>query len=272
MPRRSVLPNAVATFVGATRIVLSNPFLPIAKARISEIVCPPVSIRINTRGITRCSDLIAESLSQCPHAMILGNRKLTIVLKIVIDGIGRTVTLQALQNEVSLGRCVGCSFSIGIDVHAIRNAKTFAFGDISLPLIVRAPLAVIVNESNSENRKIDTISLGLFPIYGSIMVANIDALPDNSFSRARGIAGIRIDPAVVILNRQHTVRIAPTVLKTRFLLIGCRVLGTLGNALSRIVVSLSRILLGRLRRRGPARFRRIGRCGLRTRSRFASIA
>ena len=115
--------------------------------------------------------------------MILSNGKLAIIFEVVINGIRRIVPLQALKHKIGFGRCMGCGFSIGIDIDAIGNTKALAFGDITFPLIIRTSPAVIVDKPYSQNGEIDTIGFDLFPINSPIVLTDINAFSHNSLSR-----------------------------------------------------------------------------------------
>ena len=93
-----------------------------------------------------------------------------------------------------------CGFCVGIDINTIRDAKSFAFGNIAFPLVIRTPPTIVVDESYTKNGEINAVCFDLIPINGSIMFTDIDTTTYSSLSGPRRIVGIHIYAIAVILN------------------------------------------------------------------------
>ena len=69
--------------------------------------------------------------------------------------------------------------SVGVVIHAIRDAEAFTFNSVPFKRIVRFS----VNRADLENGKINPRGLNLIPINSSLMIADIDAARDNAIGQ-----------------------------------------------------------------------------------------
>ena len=181
------LPVVVLAFVLTDIVILCDPTTPRIKARIGQIVVPPVKIGIyahvvasilNHRGILLCH--VGKVLHRDGTVLVVivdtGRGPVVFVLQIVIHRQGKIARGKASALKLREGpfrlitRALGIP-SIGIKIYADGHAGCLSTTDVlNETAIVAAP-----SVANANDGVIDAIRFDFLPVDGVIELGDIDA-------------------------------------------------------------------------------------------------